>query len=143
MKLHLKIDGKLYDTKNALSKPKLNDLLELKQQTGLGMKTLLSEIIRMASLPEQDSILDDVEALTALKALVWLVRRTEGELTPFIDAGEIELSKIQVVMDFEEDVDGDTPRPTVAPDANLRPSRGKKVSGKSKTLSGTSSNTLR
>ena len=80
----------------------LEDLMQLKQMTGIGMKTLRVRLEGLSQFADPEDVLDDAESLIALGALVWLTRKRAGEKLSFEDACKFPLSELSFAADPED-----------------------------------------
>lgn len=109
---YLVIGETKYPLDEAMARPTLNDLVALKVQTGMGMKSLKAGIDRFDALGgDIEAISEDVAVLDTIRALVWLVRRVAGERLTFDEANDFPLDELSF-EGVEEAPDED---PTTAP----------------------------
>ncbi len=106
------IAGRDYDVAS-LGKVSLFDLLELKKSTGIDLDTMqqrLTEFDDREKFPRPEMVMGSADHLLALGALVWLVRRRNGELLTLEQACDFPLDELEVVLD-EDDVVEAAPDP--------------------------------
>ena len=136
------VDGTAHDLTEVLNTSKLIDLLELKRETGLGMRTLTGTLPAMGRYKHPSDILEDEAMLQALIALVWLARRRAGERLTFEEAGQLDLEKLVFEVEDDDDSPGEVAAdPTSAPtdsDRGDEPAATQPRKGSSKTSKRTS-----
>lgn len=107
----LKIAGVPHDLNEVLSRPSLNDLFYLKVKSrspeypdGMSLSKLGEYLKKMAAMTNPADIVDDPDVLLGLKGVVYLCRRRAGEKLTWEDAGELELSELDFVLEDSDEV---------------------------------------
>lgn len=88
-----------------INEASLDDLMQLRKQTGLGVKGLRNQLQSMGDLDEDD-LLDDPDSLLAVAALVWLARRKAGESLTLEQACAFPLSELRFASEPDDEVVG-------------------------------------
>lgn len=118
------IEGHEYDLADAIHKPKIGDVLDLKKSGGTAPAKIvdaidaLGEALRVlpkdASVKDLDRVVlgyfDSVEHLEAFAGIVFLCRRKAGETVTWADALDTSISDVQFIPEGEEEDEGDDPK---------------------------------
>jgi hypothetical protein len=120
----IRIAGVEHDLNEVLGRPSLNDLFYLKVKSrspeypeGMSLAKLGEYLKRLANVTHAAEIVDDPEILLALKGVVYLCRRHDGEKVTWDEAGELELSELDFIVEDsdEELIEGAAQDPLLAP----------------------------
>lgn len=101
--MKLIISGVEYPLEN-INEASLDDLMQLRKQTGLGIKGLREQLATFSDGDDPESVLDDPDKLLALGALVWLARRKAGEKLTLEQACAFPLSEMEMLDDEDAQV---------------------------------------
>lgn len=107
----LRIAGAEYDLNDVLGRPSLNDLLYLKLKSrstdypkGMSIVTLGEYLKKLAAITDPRELVDDPDILLALKGVVYLCRRSAGEKVTWDEAGELQLSDLDFVVEESDEL---------------------------------------
>lgn len=98
-----------YELADVLNRTDLAGLMELKVKTGIGMRTLQRQLIRLGTFEDPLDFMEDEDGLRAINALIWLCRRRGGERLSLEEAGDVRLDEFAFIVEAED-------TPPVAPD---------------------------
>ncbi|WP_104116969.1 hypothetical protein [Arthrobacter sp. B1805] len=113
--MKLIISGKKYELDESMQKASLNDLYVLKVRSGMGIKSLKDNLIKMQTYEDPLDFLDEADNLMALQAMIWLCRRFAGENLTIEQANSCPLNEIGFESDEPE------PEAEAAPDPKVTP----------------------
>ncbi len=103
--MRIRIKDREYDPRTA-NDATLWDLRELQSQTGLGLPAIQNRLQAVSTLPEEEQAeaMFAPENLTALMALIWLLRRRAGERLTLEEAtGDFAVHELSIVGAEDED----------------------------------------
>ncbi len=103
-------ETKKYPLNGAMSRPTLNDVMLLKMQTGMGLAAM-QEAVGKFDVGNLAAAMDDLDALQAMRGMIWLVRRQAGEKLTVDEACDFPMDTLDV-----EDEPGDEPDAEVTAD---------------------------
>lgn len=109
--MKLVVGDKKYELEESLQKASLNDLYVLKVRSGMGIKSLKTNLEKMQSYEDPLEFLDDADNIMALQAMIWLCRRHSGENLSIEEANACPINEIGFEADEEVPAPAD---PTVA-----------------------------
>lgn len=125
-KMLFSINGKEYDALMALAKVSLNTLWEMKRTTGIGMQTLMSMVAKMGEFKDPAQVLDDEDAFTAFRLVIWLARTYAGEKLSVEEANDFPVTDLLLLGDPAEEEAEQAPKatpPDSAPEGSGEPDR--------------------
>lgn len=106
----LRIMGVEHDLQEVLRRPSLNDLFYLKVKSrspeypeGMSLRKLGEYLKKMGELEHPSDAIDDPDVLLALKGVVYLCRRRAGEKVSWEEAGELELSELEFIVEDSDE----------------------------------------
>lgn len=101
------INGVGYDLNATVNKAALGDLITVKSKLDVSVKTINATFKKFGALKDVE-LLDDVEAMQNMQAVVWLAMRKAGEDCTLEDAGQVSYSDVDFTGDdADEDVEPD------------------------------------
>jgi hypothetical protein len=134
--MKVSIEGREYDLTEAIHKPKIGDVLDLKRSGGTAPARIVDAIDELGealrALPEDATMrdldrvvlefFDSVEHLEAFAGIVFLCRRKAGEPATWADALGTSISDVQFALGPDDEGDdegeGDDPKAQSTPEAD-------------------------
>ena len=126
------IEGAVFDLSEAIHKPKIGDVIDLKKSGGTSPSRIVQAIDALGdvlqTLPEGATMqvldravldyFDSLEHLEAFAGIVFLCRRKAGEPVSWAEALDTSISDVQFALsdDDEEDSEGDDPKAPSTPE---------------------------
>lgn len=103
----LTFEGVRYDLREATQKPLIRDLIELKKQAGISVRTIADVLIGMGEMNSILDVYDEVDRLEVFAAMLFLCKRKAGEDYTWNDALSVSLIDITIEFDEEEGEESD------------------------------------
>lgn len=134
--MKLQIRDVQYDWTATMAEGTLGDWRDLKKQTGFGRQSLQRALIRFEEVKTPGEVLEDVDLMSAIIALIWLCRRHAGEEVTIAEAEKVRLDEFNFVVE-EPDMKPDPTQPAavellagLSGDGNTKKKSGSRASSK-------------